>query len=381
MLTRTKAFDNAVINGGSPVVRADIQQVNISSGAVSSTLKDIPLLPGAAVTLDTTAPTLRKLRASSVDPGDLSLTPTNPNAPLAPYLSELLLYSGFDYNDGSPPELLPCGVFRLEDVTPDTTGAIPLIGSDRSVVVAGAKFEVPYVIAAGTNLATAIHDIIDSRYPGLTYNLAGTGQLVPLTVYQENTDPWASAIALAAAGGMVLYFDATGTVVLRAYPDPTSLPPVWEYLAGDENLTTAATNRLVTLAPVGGKAAANVAVVTASGTGIAVPLRGEAEITNPLSPIYPGAFGRRPVFLNTSSITTQGDCDAAALALLLQNAGGSEQLSWSAAPHPALEGYDVVTVDLMADLGVIPTVAIQSFTFVADLTAPQTFVSVAARNT
>lgn len=332
MQARTAAFDAAIISGGNVVTTADVQR----GGEV--VLANVPLSAGE-VSVDGTASVRRSITVTVPDEFG-TLRPIAGGSPLAPYGSELVVRQGFRYVSGAV-EQVPLGVFRLTDSETFHDGSIGLSGVDRAAVVADNRWETPYVIAAGTNLATAIKDLIGSRLAGLTYNFATTTRTTPLTVYEEGDrsgDPWSNAQDLARAGGMEVFFDALGGVVLRPVPDPAVDPVVWEYLPGANSIQLAASNRLST------GDARNVAVVTGEGTGVATPLRSVAVLTDPLNPLNVNAFGRRPVFLTSPLITSQAQADEAARALLLRRAGGSEQLRFSAVGHPAHEAGDVVRV-------------------------------------
>jgi hypothetical protein len=354
---RSARFDDAVVNGGIAVTQAFVQR----GGVIL--VDDVGLLPGARITMDATAQVRRTMTAEVADE-DGTLTPLLASDSLAPYGSELVVRVGYRYTDGDV-EVVPVGVFRLERTGGDTTGVVSLTGYDRSKVVSEARFEVPYVIATGTNLATAVEELIDSRYPGLTYVMSPTTKTVPLTVYEEGDhsggDPFRNAAELALSDGMELFVDAEGRVVMRPVPDPTTAEVVWEFTPGPEQLLISATNEL------DAELARNVAVVKGEGSGVPTPVRGTAEISDPASPIYAsGPFGRRPVFLVTPLIgnnpaTAQAEADAAAEALLQRRAGGSEALAFTAVPNPAHEPGDVTRVAPTA-LPVDVNVVLESWT-------------------
>jgi hypothetical protein len=330
------------------------------------------------VHIDGDAAVRRSLSASLGDE-DGTLAPRLATDYLSPYGNELVVRSGYVYPDGDV-EVAPVGVFRIEESGGDSAGLVEIEGFDRSIVVSLATFEVPYVIAAGTNLGDAVHDLVDSRYPGLTYVLSPTSKTVPLTVFEESlgeTDPWQEAQRLAASGSMELFFDAEGRVVMRPVPDPTTDPSVWNFSPGPDNIFIGGRNRL------NARLARNVAIVTGEGTGVDTPVRGVAEITDAASPIFPGTFGRRPVRLTTplignDPVTAQAEADAAAQALLQRRAGGSEQLTFSAVPNPAHEAGDVVRVDSDA-LGLDVFVVLSSWDLDVGLKQASTYTTQARR--
>lgn len=342
MWARSSAYDAAITAGGVVVTQASVIRTN--PGLQSSTvISGLELLPGSEVSVDGAAAVRRTFRGAIADPTGV-LAPKLQVDPLAPFGNELVISVGFRYLDGTV-ETVPVGVFRLDEATSTDDGKISLTGRDRASVIQAAKFEQPYTIPAGTNLATAIRGIVSSRYPGtLVYQYATTTLTLPLTVFEEGTrsgDPWANAQDLAQAGGFVLSFAPDGSNVLAPIPNPTAAASVWTYAPGPDALIVGAGNVLT------GKDVANVVVLAIEGTGQTQPWRSVAAVTDSTSPIYPsGAFGRRPKFIvqSTPIITTQAQIDVIAAGLLLQYAGGGEQLAYQAAPHPAHDADDVIYV-------------------------------------
>jgi hypothetical protein len=352
---RSAKFDSAVRYGGTVSYRIDVQRVSLSTGVATTIVADVKLVGPASVHVDTSASSRRSLRCTLADP-DGSLAPIAATDPLAPFGNELVVRTGFSWPDGSF-ERVDVGTLRIVDAEADGDGAVRVSCLDRSVVIAENRFTVPYVIPAGTNVVAAIQSLLLSRYPGLTISSTASVRTVPLTVYQEGShsgDPWRNARDLAAADGLEVFFDAAGVAVIRPVPNPAVDPLVWSYKPGADSIYIGSTSGLTA------DGAANIAVVTGEGTGVGAPIRSVAQITDPASPLYPNAFGPRPVFLASPLITTQAQCDAAAVGLLQRSAGGAERLRFTAAPHPAHEGGDVVQV-VNAGLGLDRNVVLASF--------------------
>jgi len=359
-----------VVTGAPTVVLADAQR----GGDTLAT--DLPVMSGSTITVDQTAAVRRTCRVT-LQVEDTALVPKTAADPLAPFGSELVIRSGFELPDGTI-ETVPVGVFRIEDTQSTSSGKIEIAGSDRSIVVAAARFEEPYTIASGTNVITAIESLINSRMIGLTYQATTSALTVPLTVYEEGDrsgDPWTNARDLAAAAGLEVFFDADGTVVIRPVPDPTVDPVVWMFTPGESSLVIETSDRF------NSRDVRNVAVASGEGTEISPPVRATAEITDPDNPIYPaGPFGRRPVFFVSQLITDVTQAQQAADGLLLRSAGGSEIAEFSAAPHPALDGGDVV--QLQDPLLAIDTYTVlDRFQFDPVLHSPIQFTTTARRAT
>lgn len=336
---RSSRFDVAVVEGGPAFFEVDVLRAGI---LIASRL---PFLPDARVRIDGSAAIRRTFTGTVVD-RDGTLTPRVSGDPLSPFGSELVPRVGFRFIDGSI-ESLPVGVFRITSAEAAGQGRVKLEAKDRAIVIQEARFEAPYVIPGGTRLigppfvaggrpSGAIPDLLESRYPGLSYEAdTAITMTVPLTVFEEGGDPWKSVQDLAASAGLDVFFGARGQVVIRTVPDPSRDPAVWTYAPGDSSIKLGAGNRLTA------DSARNVAIVSGENSG-AAPVRAVVEVTDPTSPLYPASFGRRPIFYTSPMITTVEQAVAAAQALLIRKAGGSEQLSVEASPHPAHDAGDVV---------------------------------------
>ncbi|MGI8425295.1 MAG: DUF5047 domain-containing protein [Actinomycetota bacterium] len=365
MLARSARFDDAVINGGTAISRMDSLRGGITQ------VTDIPIAAGS-ITVDR-ASSARRTLSVTVPDEDGTLTPKVPTDPLSPYANELQVYTGFRYADGSE-ELLPVGRFRIEETTPTNEGVIEISGIDRSYVIAQSRFEVPFLIASGTNTITAIQSILNSRFPGLIYNAVSTIRTTPLTVFEEgdSKDPWGAVQDIAQADGLDVFFSPLGVVNVIFEPDPTIDPVVWSHLADANSIVTHVANKQSTVN------AYNIAIVSGEGTENVTPVRATKEVTDALSPIFPAVFGRRPVFLVSSFITTFQQAQDAANALLQRKAGGSEELTFTAVPHPAHEAGDVVRV-INTRLGIDTFAVIKSFSLDLTLQQASTYSTYARR--
>lgn len=355
MLVRSARFDDAVRYGGSVDYRVYVQRIDPATGAASILADLLTIVGSPAVDVDTTAASRRAISSITIADPDGSLAGTI-NDPLSPYGSELVIETGFVWPDAAP-ERVSLGVFRITSAVPDGRGSVVIAGTDRSIVIRENEFDVPYVIAAGSNIVTAAVALLQSRYPGLVVNATPTTMTVPSTiVYLEGShsgDPAKNCDDLLAAAGMEWFIDASGAGVIRPVPDPATTPAVWDYQPGTTStLYIDGRNELNALG------VRNKAVVVGEGPGVPMPVRSVRTITDVSSPIHPARIGTKPVFLTSPLITTQTQADAAALALLLRKAGGSEHFQLTAAPHPAHDGGDVVHAadpDLDLDANVVLT--------------------------
>lgn len=318
----------------------------------------LPVLAGG-VTVDATAAIRRSLDVTVVD-DDGSWLPVTETSALTPYGNEVRPYRGILLPSGDV-EYVPLGVFGISAANVTDTGngvTIQVQGYDRARRVQRARWTDPYVIAAGTNYATAIQDLIANRLPGTIFSFMLTTRTTPLLVLgvERDHDPWKLAQEMAAALGAELFFDADGVCVLRPEPDPATAPVSWSYAEGEEAMILGVKRSL------SDEGAYNHVVVTGESTSNTAPVRGEARDEDPASPTYYlGDFGDVPFFVTSRYVTSSAMAVDAAEALLLRVRSLTERVSFPSIVNPAHEGSDVVTV-VRAEAGVDDLYVLESFT-------------------
>lgn len=303
---------------------------------------------GGEVQIDRTAAVRRTCTVDCIDPTG-QLTPDALSSILAPGGSELRAYRGVRYSDGTT-EVMPLGVFRLSKVTVlDASAAgitIKAEGSDYSRTVSRDKFTVPYVIAAGTNIVTAIKDILALTFPDLQYDAISTSltTTAPL-LYDANDDPWEVVCKLADSIGCEVFFDAVGDCAIAPVADIDALPsPSFTYIAG-EGCTLLELERVFTDEP-----GFNGVIVTGTSPGDELdPVRAEAWDTEATSPTYYlGPYGQVPMFVQDQLVKTEEDAQNAAEGQLRRMLGFASQLTIKAIVNPALDVGDAVQVERSA---------------------------------
>lgn len=296
---------------------------------------------GGRVDLDVTRSIVRSCGVDLVDRTG-AVTPADTSALMTPYGTELVLRRGFQW--GSQTAVVPLGVFVLTnvDVAESEAGTtISLTGLDRAQRVVRNRWRTPYVIAAGTNIASAIGAGLTDRWPYMPLDLAATTLVTPQVVFDagESSDPWRDFQSLAEAAGMVLDVSPAGAGRLRVPADPRTSDPVVTYAPGAFSTLLSAGRSLSADEVYNG--------VVASGESSAVntPVRGEAWDSDPASPTYRyGPFGEAPFFYSSPLLLTAAQCASAAAAMLQRVLGQSERVEWSNIVDPALDGYDVASV-------------------------------------
>jgi hypothetical protein len=277
-------------------------------------------------------------RTCSVTVADPAVIPRTPSDQLATYGARLRIARGVYYGDGSS-ELVPLGVFRLDDVDGDINdGPVTLQGKDLSAIVADDKFTAAYT-ATGT-VVGAVTALIQRSIP--TADVISTIVDVPIgsRTFDIEADPWAGAQEIAAAAGAEVYPNADGVFIIATLPDLLTATPVWAveateggvYIAGNRGMSAASVNNGV------------LAHGENTADGVA-PVSYLATDSDPGSPTYwGGPFGRRPKFYSSSTWITTNACTQAANLLLAQAKAPNATGDFSSLPNPALEPGDVLRV-------------------------------------
>lgn len=256
--------------------------------------------------------------------------------------AEIVVRRGLLLDDGTE-ELVPLGVFVLDaDLEEGEDGAITVSAGDRSRRISRARWTDPYTVPLGANVGEAIADLLRSCWPdcpvGTTLSSVDKVTGAKLTYLDgADSDPWKDARALAASAGLDLYFDGEGMAQVRDTPDPESDPVCFTYYAGEEGVVLSQTRKAMLSQQYNG------VIVTAEGSGVGVPKRGEAWDEDPNSPTYvDGPMGRVPLFYSSPLLTTQDEVTSSAETMLARVKRPIEQTSFTLLPNPAHEAFDVV---------------------------------------
>lgn len=291
----------------------------------------------------------RLARLDSCTFADPLRVPTGPDDILTPYGYELRAWRGI------PGELLPLGTFPIQQ---SKVGAVDLLtvvsAMDRSQLVSDARFEDDYQVAAGTNYATAIEDLIDAGVPDLEYLFPSVSFTTPLLTFAAQEDRWEAAQRMARSIGHEILFDGLGRCVMR--PEPTFDTEPVATIAVGSNMIDAAVSLDRTNAY-------NKVIAFSTNASTGAQYRGEATDDDPESPtFYDGPFGRKPRFYSSEFIASNAQAQSAASAILASNLGVAKSVDFSAVPDPRLECSDVVRVTCpslgLDDLHIIDTLTI-----------------------
>jgi hypothetical protein len=239
-------------------------------------------------------------------------------------------------------------VFRLSKSSitykADGTSDISIEAYDHSRTVQRDKFLAPYAIEAGTNVLTAIKEIIKRTFPDVEYDAVTTDLTVTAPMLLDTgTDPWEACVGLARSMGCEIYFDVLGRLAVVPPPDIAAQPaPDFTYIEGDHCT-------MIDLArEFNDENAFNGVVVTGESPGDELPpVRGEAWDDSPTSPTYRyGDYGEVPMFITDNTAKTEEDCIKIAKAELALLLGRPASLHLTALVNPSYEAGEVVQVEL-----------------------------------
>lgn len=308
----------------------------LESGVVAG--DPLTSVASGTVTLDARAQSRGRLDITILDDGALGLIPAAATDPLAPYGNELRVSRGIRYPDNTT-ELVPLGVFRIDETeVSDSAGqlTVQIAGMDRSARIADARFEEPFQIPAGVNVATQILTLVQAAYPAVVSDFAPTPHVTGVMFIEEGADRWALCQQLATNAGMRLYFDGLGTLIFTADSQSGIAATIAE---GNGGLLVSAGRRWTR------QGAFNRVIVTGENTSVGVPVRAVATDTNPLSPTYYfGPFGPVPRFFQSQFIVTAAQAQDAANAMLARELGTTQSVNFGSIVLPHLEPGDVVRI-------------------------------------
>lgn len=318
-------------------------------------------ITGGSVTVDGTAATRRRLSMKlAID--DPAMMPMNALDDLAPFGNEIRVHQKIEIDNGST-ATFDLGVFRIsEPKGADKAGtSISISAFDRSRTIARAELTRPYVVTPGLNYVTATQALINSRYNGTLYWTADTTTYVtPLALFDIGADPWKTGDTMAGAIGFEIFFDPSGNPIMRREPDPTTAPPVFNYVEGPTCTIISVQTALSDQPGYNG-----VVVIGEPPSG--APVYGEAWDTNQQSATYyKGPYGVVPKIIKSQYVTSTTQANDVAAAELRNVLGIAERVTFTAIPNPAHEVGDVIRLRRLAS-GVDDLYVIESFTLPLDV--------------
>lgn len=370
---------------GLDILASDEQTPLETLGLYDSSAPDRLLDGSAQVALDVTVATRRSL-SLSLRNGDGRYLPGPAGYPsggsgsqkatglvwmTARYRPWMDLRTGWDANGNPVYERTPLGLFVLTQ--PQVNVTISQTTTYLSLLDKSALLQKPYRLTASnlpTYTASGGHSAggyaAGSTVDAAMRDLASRGGVASNRIHfepnsttlpadypvAEGDEPWTHLTALATSLGDVLYFDAYGFLVRR--PNPLGVansPSLWTVTPGPL-CTIASLSRTPDYAQMFNH------TIALGGSSTTTTYRGEAQVTDPASPYHKNAIGDRVVYVGQGgaldSMTPDpllGSTAAAqtvAQTVLAQHLGQQETVQMQARNHPALEGYDRLTVNVPA---------------------------------
>lgn|GEM_PF-3187483 len=331
---------------------------------------------GGSITLDTTATNMRSCTFTCLDPNGVLAATDAGGGLFAPTGVEVKISVGFMV-DGNA-YLWPQGVFGVTEcdtVTGTGTNSAPgpvltITGYDRSSRVAANELPDTVTIAAGSTITQAIYDIINLAAPWITNpNIEASTMTIAAQTFLAGSSPWTAITTMAAAVGMVAYFDANGTLIVRTAPTTANSPVELAIQDGQTQIATDLTHAVTNQPGYNG-------VIVTSTTASSAPVTGVAWDMDPSSPTYAlGPYGFRPTTVQVSTATTPAQCNAVAAALLPQILGLTRQITLNSIPVPFLDAYDLIYVN-NANTAINGTYVLQQATIPMDFSTTESMTLV-----
>lgn len=339
MLGRSARFDAAVRDGATPITRMEIWRDG-ELVASDATVDAGARIAGLTVTLDATAAIGGRIEFTVSDPHGNLLPDHDWWQVLSRY--EFRPLQGFLYPDGAE-ETIGLGWYGIADrrlAYRAAEATLRVVAHDRARLLRRRR-TAPYTIAAGQDYVEAIRFAILDRDPHATFGQVGsTSHQTPRLIFDENRDPLDSILEMARGIGFYVAVTADDTYDILPVPVPTGDTVAdWVEAAGAggvEQLDVAESN----------EQAYNGYIVVGEASGV-TPVRGEAWDDNPDSPTYRlGPYGERPAPIEVSAtVRTVAQAQEAALRLLADRLGATQQIGAGMVPHPALRARDVIELD------------------------------------
>ena len=258
---------------------------------------------------------------------------------LAPYGNEVYVERGVVLSDASV-EWVGLGFFRIDEPEQSNIedGPIRLTCPDRMAGIIDARLLDIRQYNSGASLGFIVTDLVTEVYPSavVVWDDATSAVVITRSLVVDE-DRFGFLDDLVRSAGKIWYWDHIGQLQITTPPNPGS--PVFEVSSGTGGVLVSLSRKLSR------NGVYNAVVASGDAAGDLPPARGVAFDNNPSSPTYfSGRFGPVPRFYSSPFITTVGQAQSAASAILLQNLGLSYSVDFEAAPNPALQPYDPVLI-------------------------------------
>jgi kumamolisin len=303
----------------------------------------LQILSGSSVTVDVTASVRRTL--------SLSLPPLQSTYDILSVPGgEVTVTQGIRFIDGTI-ETVPLGVFCIDQnrMTYRPDGQLSLTAPDRWLQVQRNRFGLARSSVASNTGSQEIKRLIEGAWPNGGFPFPGWAASNPSmsattkvgSLIWDTGDRAGAIEEIAKANSLDFRFNASGLAELQPIPILTQASvPVWVVDAGAAGVMLDG-ERSRDMTTFG-----NAVIVSSSASDIILT---PVEVKNahavpgdPLSTL--GPLGYRPRYYSSPLIRTTAQATAAGKTILQQILSVAQQLSLTAVPNAALDGWDVVDV-------------------------------------
>lgn len=286
----------------------------------------------------------RVRRTVTLTIADPSLAPIDADSLLAPVGTELHVFSGVVFPDGTT-ELVPVGVFRVQttDVS-EWGGTVAIQGSDRTSALADDRFIAPRNTPAGTRVVDEIVAMVTATLPDVEVFDETGDDTVTATATTWDRDRDAAIESLAASIGAEAFFNQEGQFIIRPVPkvpdDVTDEDADWIVTAGESGVMVNAGVSMSREGVYNGVVVIGQAVdgINGAPTALAVVSGGPYAWTGP--------FGHKPKFFTSSLIFSADQALVVARARVGLLSPLQRVISPETIPNPALSAGDILKVVL-----------------------------------
>lgn len=269
------------------------------------------------------------------------LMPRRPGDLLTPFGTTIEVTLGLTLLDGSR-AVVPYGTYIIASSKPRISADERLIDIgliDVSDRVERYRFESPFTVASGTDLAQMVNLVVTNRIginPGVSD--VGTSLGAPRVFgLDPETAPWTEIQEVLRGFSQRAWYDRVGQIRIGSVnPDRTTAYPL---------------DHLTALAPDFDVRPPNVVVVRGEPQDGSEPVQAVAIDDNPSSPTYAGTgpgtspYGRVTRYFSSPLIETQSQADSAAASILAEHIGQGATYTLVRPYDPTIDAGDVVSVD------------------------------------
>lgn len=283
-----------------------------------------------------------------------ALIPTNPRDILAPFGTRVTVELGLELLDGSI-SYVPYGVYEISasrvKVDPDKR-SIDVSLSDISGRVDRYRFESPYTVASGSDLADMVNEVIANR-TGVVPGVVDTGSTLGAARtfgLESGTGPWKELIDVLDGFSRTAWYDRSGSIVIGSIDaDPDSAYPI---------------GSLASLSVDFDDLPPNVIVVRGEKQGDDAPVQAVVIDDEPSSPTYAGPegspgtspYGRVTQFYSSPLVTTTSQATSAARTILNRYKGQGATYALTCPYDPTVDAGDVINLD--GDIFVVDSITV-----------------------